>query len=146
MVREVGSPHLEVCLDAPLMEKKDEPFLRQAVLEAGPLLVQTHYFGEFERPAPGEPIRLVDKRGAWRGPYERHGYVEENFYVPFVQALLETGYRGFIGYELCSPLPVVDGRTVGLEYVDECTKLALEFMRDAQARRTLAASSASDPR
>jgi sugar phosphate isomerase/epimerase len=145
MVREVGSPHLKACLDAPLMEKKDPGFLRQAVLDAGPLEVQTHYFGEFERGAPGESIRLVDKRGEWRGPYERHGYVEENFYVPFVQALLETGYRGFMGYELCSPLPVVDGRTVGLDYVDECAGLALEFMREtiAGARRSLAAASAS---
>jgi sugar phosphate isomerase/epimerase len=142
MVREVGSPHLKVCLDAPLMERKDAAFLRQAVEDAGPLQVQTHYFGEFERPAAGDPIRLVDKRGAWRGPFERHGYVEENFYRPFVEALLATGYRGFIGYELCSPLPVVEGRTVGLDYVDGCVELALEFMREtiAEARRALAAS------
>jgi sugar phosphate isomerase/epimerase len=141
MVREVGSPHLKVCLDAPLMESKDAAFLRQAVEETGSLEVQTHYFGEFERPTPGAPIRLVDKRGAWRGPYERHGYVEDNFYRPFVQALLETGYRGFIGYELCSPLPVVDGQTVGLDYVDRCVELALEFMREtiAEARQALAA-------
>jgi sugar phosphate isomerase/epimerase len=130
MVREVGSPHLKVCLDAPLMEDKRPGYLRQAVLEAGPLQVQTHYFGEFERSAPGAPARLVDKRSRWRGPYERHGHVEENLYLPFVQALLETGYRGYIGYELCSPLPVVDGRTVGIEFVDECARLALEFMRD----------------
>jgi sugar phosphate isomerase/epimerase len=142
MVREVGSPHLKVCLDAPLMERKDAAFLRQAVEDAGPLQVQTHYFGEFERPSAGDPIRLVDKRGAWRGPFERHGYVEENFYRPFVEALLATGYRGFIGYELCSPLPVVEGRTVGLDYVDGCVELALEFMREtiAEARRALAAS------
>ena len=103
MVREVGSPHLKVCLDAPLMEKKDAAYLRQAALDAGPLQVQTHYFGEFERPVAGEKVRLVDKRGGWRAPFERHGYVEENFYVPFVQALLETGYRGFIAYEPLQP-------------------------------------------
>jgi sugar phosphate isomerase/epimerase len=144
MVREVGSPHLKVCLDAPLMEAKEAHQLRQAVRDAGPLQAQTHYFGEFERPSPGGSVRLVDKRGAWRGPYERHGYVEQNFYVPFVEALLETGYDGFIGYELCSPLPLVDGRTVGLEWVDECTRLALEFMQEtiAEARANLSASSA----
>ena len=87
-------------------------------------------------------MRLVDKRSQWRGPFVRHGYVEENFYLPFVQALLETGYRGSIGYELCSPLPVVGGRTVGIEFVDECTRLALEFIREtiAAARRVAIAN------
>ena len=142
MVREVGSPHLKVCLDAPLMESRDAGYLGNAVRETGPLQVLTHYFGEFERPDPGGPVRLVDKRSQWRGPFVRHGYVEENFYVPFVQALLETGYRGSIGYELCSPLPVVDGQTVGIEFVDETTRLALEFMREtiAAARRAAMAS------
>jgi sugar phosphate isomerase/epimerase len=137
MVREVASPHLKVCLDAPLMESREAGYLKNAVRETGSLQVLTHYFGEFERPDRDGPIRLVDKRSQWRGPYSRHGYVEENFYVPFVQALLETGYRGSIGYELCSPLPVLDGQTVGIEFVDECTRLALEFMRAtvAEARR-----------
>jgi sugar phosphate isomerase/epimerase len=147
MVREVGSPHLKVCLDAPLMESRDAEYLRQAVQETGPLQVLTHYFGEFERPAPGSPIRLVDKRSQWRGPFVRHGYVEENFYLPFVQALLETGYRGSIGYELCSPLPVVDGRTVGIDFVDECAQLALEFMREtiSAAKHAAVATSAREP-
>lgn len=141
MVREVGSPHLKVCLDAPVMESREASYLRSAVHEIGPLRVLTHYFGEFERPDPGGPVRLVDKRSQWRGPFVRHGYVEENFYLPFLQALLETGYRGSIGFELCSPLPVVDGRTVGIEFVDECTRLALEFTREtiAAARRGCAA-------
>jgi sugar phosphate isomerase/epimerase len=140
MVREVGSPHLKVCLDAPLMESREADYLRQAVQETGPLQVLTHYFGEFERPVPDGPVRLVDKRSQWRGPFVRHGHVEENFYLPFVQALLETGYRGSIGYELCSPLPVVDGQTVGIDFVDECTRLALEFMRETIAAAERAAS------
>ena len=145
MVREVGSPHLKVCLDAPLMESRDADYLRQAVRETGPLQVLTHYFGEFEQEAPDAPVRLVDKRSQWRGPFVRHGYVEENFYLPFVQALLETGYRGSIGYELCSPLPVVDGRTVGIDFVDSCTRLALEFMREtiSAAKRAAMPTSAA---
>jgi sugar phosphate isomerase/epimerase len=141
MVREVGSPHLKVCLDAPLMESREPEYLRQAVRETGSLQVLTHYFGEFERPQPNGPVRLVDKRSQWRGPFVRHGYVEENFYAPFVETLLETGYRGSMGYELCSPLPVLEGRTVGIEFVDECARLALEFMRDtiAAAKRAVVA-------
>jgi sugar phosphate isomerase/epimerase len=142
MVREVGSPHLKVCLDVPLMESREAEYLRNAVRETGPLQVLTHYFGEFEQPDPGGPVRLVDKRSQWRGPFVRHGHVEDNFYLPFVQALLETGYRGSIGYELCSPLPVVDGQTVGIEFVDECTRLALAFMRETieAARRAVTGS------
>ena len=143
MVREVASPHLKVCLDAPLMESRNADYLRSAVREAGALQVLTHYFGEFERPDPDGPVRLVDKRSQWRGPFVRHGHVEENFYLPFVQALLEAGYRGSMGYELCSPLPVLDGNTVGIEFVDECSRLALEFMRAtiAEAKRAAMASS-----
>src|SRR5262245_60928756 len=140
MVREVASPHLKVCLDAPLMESRDPEYLRQAVQETGSLQVLTHYFGEFERPQPNGAVRLVDKRSQWRGPFVRHGYVEENFYVPFVEALLETGYRGSLGYEPCRPLPVVDGRAGGLEFVGGCARLALTFMRDtiAAAKRAVA--------
>jgi hypothetical protein len=64
--------------------------------------------------------------------------------VPFLQALLETGYRGSIGYELCSPLPVRDGKTVGIEFVDECTRLALEFMRATIAEAKRGAMATSD--
>ena len=40
-----------------------------------------------------------------------------------------TGYRGYFGYELCHPLPVVNGRTVGSEYADKNARLACEYMR-----------------
>ena len=42
----------------------------------------------------------------------------------------EIGYDGYIGYELCHQLPVVDGQTVGIEYADENARLAAEFMRN----------------
>ena len=41
----------------------------------------------------------------------------------------EIGYDGYIGYELCHQLPVVDGQTVDIEYADEKAQLAAEFMR-----------------
>ncbi len=43
--------------------------------------------------------------------------------------MTEIGYDGYIGYELCHQLPVVDGQTVGIEYADEQARLAAEFMR-----------------
>jgi sugar phosphate isomerase/epimerase len=133
MVREVNSPHLKVCLDAPLMEKRDPAYLRQAVLDAGALQVQTHFGGEYERQGPGQPIRIREVVGQWGGPYISKGYVQEDIYLPFIQALFETGYKGYIGYELCHPLPVVDGKTVGLDFADKSTRLAAEYIRGAIA-------------
>jgi hypothetical protein len=41
----------------------------------------------------------------------------------------EIGYRGYIGYELCHVLPVVNGQTVGIEFAEKNAQLAAEFMR-----------------
>jgi len=119
MVREVASPHLKACLDAPIMPKKDAASVRQAALEVGALQVLSHFGGDYEG-------RNAD--GSVKG---------QDFYLPFVKAMLEIGYRGYLGYELCHPLPVVNGQTVGIEYVDTSARLAAEFMRGviAQAER-----------
>lgn len=110
MVREVGSPHLKVCLDAPLLRQKDEAYIRQAALDVGALQVLSHFGGEYEREADGTA------KGA-------------DFYPPFVRAMLKIGYEGYIGYELCHPLPVVEGQTVGIDFADKNARLAAEYMR-----------------
>jgi len=141
MVREVASPHLKVCLDAPIMENKEAGYLRQAVLETGALQVQSHFGGEYERSTPGGPILRPMTLSQWGKPLERSGFWHENFYLPFLEALLEIGYRGAIGYELCHPLPVIGGQTVGIDFVDANARLALEFIREtiAEARRRVTA-------
>jgi sugar phosphate isomerase/epimerase len=142
MVREVASPHLKVCLDAPIMENKEAAYLRKAVQDVGSLQVQSHFGGEYERKEPGGQILRPITRSQWGKPYERPGYWQENFYLPFIEALFETGYRGYLGYELCHTLPVVDGKTVGIDFVDQNAKLALEFIREtiAEARRKVTAT------
>ncbi len=110
MVREVDSPHLKVCLDAPLLKRKDEAAVRQAALEVGDLQVLSHFGGEYDREADGSV------KGA-------------DFYPRFVTAMREIGYDGYISYELCHPLPVVDGQTVGLDFADKNAQLAAEYMR-----------------
>jgi sugar phosphate isomerase/epimerase len=114
MVQEVGSPHLKVCLDAPLLLKKDEAYVRKAALDVGSLQVLSHFGGEYEREANG----IV--KGA-------------EFYPPFIRAMLEIGYEGYIGYELCHPLPVVEGQTVGIDFVDKNARFAAEYMRSVIA-------------
>lgn len=137
MVKEVGSPHLKICLDAPIMEKKDAAYLRQAVLEVASLQVHSHYGGEFERKEPQGPILRPALNGTWGGEYARAGYEKDEIYLPFFKAMLECGYRGYIGYELCHPLPKVNGQLVGLDFVDRNTQLGIEYIRDviAQAKK-----------
>jgi sugar phosphate isomerase/epimerase len=110
MVREVNSPHLKVSLDVPIMPEKTPATIRQAALDVGPLQVLSHFGGEYERGADGKV----------KG---------EDFYPPFIGAMREIGYKGYLGYELCHPLPKVNGQTVGIEYAEKNAQLAAEFMR-----------------
>jgi protein FrlC len=110
MVREVNSPSLKVSLDVPIMPIKTPEYIRQAALEVGSLQVLSHFGGEYELGADG----------VVKG---------EDFYLPFVRAMQEIGYQGYLGYELCHPLPVANGQTVGIEFAEKNAQLAAEFMR-----------------
>ena len=41
----------------------------------------------------------------------------------------EIGYTGYLSYELCHDLPLVNGQAPGIEFADENARLAAEFMR-----------------
>jgi len=123
MVKEVNSPHVKVCLDAPLMLDKSAAAMRDAAAAFGPLQVMSHIGGEFERRTDG----------SIRG-YERHdgvvGGETNQYYRDFISAMRNIGYQGYLSYELCHQLPVVDGQTVGIEFADKNAQLAAEFMRE----------------
>jgi len=110
MVEEVDSPNLKVSLDVPIMRDKSPENIQRAARAVGDLQVLSHFGGEYERNADGEV------EGA-------------EFYAPFIRAMKEIGYHGYMSYELCHPLPVVDGETVGIEFADQCAQLGAEFMR-----------------
>jgi len=121
MVREVSSPNLKVCLDAGIMPDRRPEVVRQAALDVGALQVLSHFGGEFERGADSvvRPCTPATK-----------GKNREDDYNPaFVRAMREVGYQGYIAYELCHPLPVVNGQTVGIEYAEKNARLACEYMR-----------------
>jgi sugar phosphate isomerase/epimerase len=122
MHKEVGSPHLKLCLDAPLMPDRSAKGIHEGARAVGPLQVLTHFGGEFERRPDGSV----------RGFERNDGIVGEEtnrYYGDFVRAMNEIGYDGFIGYELCHQLPVANGQTVGIEYADQNAQMAAEFMR-----------------
>ncbi|HWV98783.1 MAG TPA: sugar phosphate isomerase/epimerase family protein [Candidatus Acidoferrum sp.] len=122
MVREVDSPHLKVCLDAPLMLDKSAKAMGEAARAVGPLQVLSHFGGEFERRGDGS-IRGFERNDGVIG-----GETNQ-YYRDFVAAMRGIGYEGYLSYELCHQLPLVDGNTVGIEFAHENAKLAAEFIR-----------------
>jgi sugar phosphate isomerase/epimerase len=123
MVHEVNSPHLKVCLDAPLMRHKSADAMREAAHAVGQLQVLSHFGGEFER-LPNGKIRGYERNDGIVGMDTRQ------YYQDFARAMREIGYEGYTSYELCHQLPVVNGQTVGIEYADANAQLAAEFMRE----------------
>lgn len=119
MIREVNSPHLKACFDTRLEYGKKGEYLLEATRAFGALQVLSHYGDEYDR-VDG---RIVPK--------------EDEFAVDQAAGLLEIGYRGYLGYELCHPLPLVNGQLPGIDFVDKNVQLAAEFMREAiaEARR-----------
>ncbi|MFO0892311.1 MAG: sugar phosphate isomerase/epimerase family protein [Isosphaeraceae bacterium] len=132
MVHEVGSPHLKVCLDAPLMPDKSPQAMREAAELTGPLQVLSHFGGEYERRADGS-IRGYDRiDGVVMGDTNQ-------YYRDFIRAMHDIGYKGYFGYELCHQLPVVDGQTVDIGYAHQNARLAAEFLREIITSETQAA-------
>ncbi len=99
MVREINSPNLKVCLDVSMMPDQRPEVVRQACRDVGALQVLSHFGGEYDQLADGT-IPGAD------------------YYPVFVEGMREIGYAGYIGYELCHPLPVVNGQKVGLDFAE----------------------------
>ncbi|HTI68382.1 MAG TPA: sugar phosphate isomerase/epimerase family protein [Candidatus Limnocylindria bacterium] len=123
MVREVNSPHLQVCIDAPLMPDKSLAAMREMAQAVGDKQVMCHFGGEFDRRSDGGIVGVDRHDGIIVGETNQ-------YYIDFATAMAEIGYEGYISYELCHQLPVVNGQTVGIEFADHNAQLAAEFMRD----------------
>lgn len=116
-IREVDSPHLKVCLDAPLMQDQSDEWVERAVRETGDLIIYSHFGGEYEETADGEAR-----------PKMRSVLSRRTNYPAFVRAAKDIGYDGYFGYELCHPV-VKDHRHVGLDDVHRHAELACRYMR-----------------
>jgi sugar phosphate isomerase/epimerase len=102
MIEEVGSPALKACMDHGTAE---------TVEKAGELQVHSHYNGEFRKDASG---RLVSTHEVGYGPY--------------VDALVASGFDGFMSWEFCHPA-MQYGRRAGIDYVHRVTREALAYMK-----------------
>jgi sugar phosphate isomerase/epimerase len=111
MVKEVNSPALKVAFDPwGVREKTPEALLKDAK-EVGSLQTICHFGGVFERDTDGK-IKP-----------------SEPLFPEFVAAMKEIGYKGYMGYEMCSEPKVVDGKVPGIERAEHNAQLAAEYMR-----------------
>ena len=123
LVREIDSPSLQACIDAPHLADQTDAGVRKALLETGDLEAWSH-FGGYEKT---EDDRVLEDTG--------DGVIAVN-YPAFFRALREINYDGFVAYEGCGPA-LVGHRYQGVEEVDRRARLALEYMKrqiaDAEA-------------
>ena len=95
---------------------------RQMATESGPLQVHAHCNGEFVRGGDGK-VELAAS-----------GYFDDRFwerriaYPAYVEALVKSGYEGYINWEFCHPAKA-GGEFAGIEYVHEQTAMALEYLQ-----------------
>ncbi|MCC7358558.1 MAG: sugar phosphate isomerase/epimerase [Anaerolineales bacterium] len=117
MLEEIGSPALQVCLDAPLFDQHTEAAYREALSATGARMVHSHYGGRFERRPDGQvaPIRTFSA-----------GETDNALFMRLAHDL--AGFSGHNGYELCSPV-LIGHRFAGqAEALLQC-QLAAEYMR-----------------
>jgi len=129
MIREVDSPWLKACIDAPHLADQSDEAVRAALREAGDLQVWSHFGGYAETP----DHRVIEDTG--------EGEIAVN-YPAFFRGLQEIGYTGFIAYEGCGPA-LVGHEYRGVEEVDRRVRIALAYMQrqiDAAQKGTEGAS------
>ena len=119
LIEQVDSPAFKACMDIPCEGRNaaSAEWARKIVRETGPLMVHSHYNGEFKS-GPDGRIELAGRRKV--------------AYGAFVDALIKSGYNGFINWEFCHPA-MEKGQRAGIEYVHRHTRLALEFMKRLRA-------------
>jgi sugar phosphate isomerase/epimerase len=122
MIAEVESPALRACLDVPILERQDDAYVRQSVLETGRLQALSHFGGEFQRGPDGT---VQQRQFEFNRPATN--------YPVFLQTLKETGYDGYLSYEFCHPAQDRRHELQGLEYVEEQTQLAFTYLRELMA-------------
>jgi len=121
MVREVDEDGVKLCLDAPLLGRQDEEYVREAVQECRDLVTLSHYGSlEFDEGPSGEIIRRS---------FQGRPHVN---YPTFTRELKQIGYGGVLSSEECSP--VLENHQYGsIETVDRHVRAALRYMKKIAA-------------
>jgi sugar phosphate isomerase/epimerase len=126
MINEVDSPALKACLDAPILEDKSAGNIREAAQAVKGIQMLTHFGGEFDRNASGKIVDTQDHSDHGEKAEEQKA---ERYLPEFVKNMQAIGYEGYFSYELCHPLPIVNGEKVGIDFVEKNAMLACEMMK-----------------
>lgn len=126
MIREVDSPNLKACLDAPILEDKSPENIIEAARAVEGIQMLSHFGGEFGEDENGNIIDIQDHSDH---PGKEAEQVADRYLPGFVKAMKDIGYEGWYSYELCHPLPVVKGEKVGIDFVDMCARNACKMMK-----------------
>jgi sugar phosphate isomerase/epimerase len=127
LIEEVGSPAFKACMDINIEPEADSPRVaREMAAASGALQVHSHMNGEFRRNADGT-VEL-----AAGGYFDKHFWGRQVAYPAYVDALVASGYEGYIDWEFCHPARE-NGRPAGIEYVHEQTRMAFEYISALRA-------------
>jgi len=131
MVKEVDSPWLKICLDAPMMVRKDPEWVENAVRTVGSLQIHSHFGGEFFRDESGNVQLMVMKDKYFKETIDWADYDR------YIQLMNEIGFSGYFSYELCHHVRLQDGTTAKIDYIHEQAKMAREFMNNILANNNM---------
>ena len=127
LIEEIGSPAFKACMDINIEPEADSAeHAREMAMASRAVQVHSHMNGEFARPADGK-VELV---GA--GYFDDHFWGRQVAYPAYVDALVATGYRGYMNWEFCHPA-AQDGKPVGIDYVHNQTQMAFEYLSALRA-------------
>jgi hypothetical protein len=108
------------------MDDKSPENMREAARAVGDLQMLTHFGGEFGMNDNGQ---IVDIREYGDGSTGDAVMKAEEYLPAFVEAMDAIDYRGWYSYELCHPLPVVNGQKVGVDFAEQCAAMACRLMK-----------------
>ena len=124
---EVGSPHFKACMDINIEDEPESAARAWEMVKAsGKLQVHSHVNGEFVRDAEGQVVL------AGAGYFDQHFWGRKVAYPAYFEALAASGYEGYLDWEFCHPA-MENGKSVGIEYVHNQTRLAFEYMKQLRA-------------
>ena len=130
IAQEIDSPFFKLSFDISGERAwQDTDWVLGQARAIGESWVHSHYAGDFRRNADG----TVDRIPLGRSTGPRDGNMSWN-YDAWVQAMAETGYRGCVCYEGCTPTYLPDGRFVPIETVDARAEMARDFMKQLFAK------------
>ena len=127
LIEGVGSPAFKACMDINIEPEADSPsHAREMAVASRAVQVHSHMNGEFAR-RPDGSVELVAA-----GYFDKHFWGRQVAYPAYVDALVASGYRGYVDWEFCHPA-LENGKPAGIEYIHKQTRMALEYLSTLRA-------------